>query len=265
MRPKRSQRRTLLLATREQQRYHERGILQDRLPIRQGPLSGRLHCYLPGNVLQLRCQPGPLTRDSCRSACTSSYMELDRPSGEVRLTPETVLTNATTLWYYTQVFNTVQFLENIHFVPNARPGPATASYDGIGPPVKITPSVIATEYLCQVPERKSVLNLLVSILVADLVFLQVIWRLLTWRAEFLLRKMPTAQYCEGCIKHVLREAAGDPPRQSDDQLDNSGSYSLCTMDSPSASGGGYGGGRQRSVSEQFLTPRPTFQRQYTDL
>jgi hypothetical protein len=63
-----------------------------------------------------------------------------------------------------------------------------------------TPSVIATTYLCQVPELKSAGNLIVAILVADLVLLQVTWQLYKLLAEaYLSRRQPTADHCKGCL------------------------------------------------------------------
>ena len=42
----------------------------------------------------------------------------------------------------------------------------------------VLPAVIATQYYCQVPQLKSTGSLLVAVLVADLVFLQVLWKVL---------------------------------------------------------------------------------------
>ena len=44
-------------------------------------------------------------------------------------------------------------------------------------PLYISPSTISAEYLCQVPKRKPIGNLIVTILVADLVLLQTVWQI----------------------------------------------------------------------------------------
>jgi hypothetical protein len=48
-----------------------------------------------------------------------------------------------------------------------------------GPIVNIgtSPSVIPRKYLCQVPQRKPIRTMIVSILIADLVFMQALWKL----------------------------------------------------------------------------------------
>ncbi|CAG8959357.1 hypothetical protein HYFRA_00001255 [Hymenoscyphus fraxineus] len=64
----------------------------------------------------------------------------------------------------------------------------------------ITPSYIYTQYLCQVPKLKSTGSLLLSLLIADLVFLQAGWLILNWVATWRLKnKEPSAMYCEKCV------------------------------------------------------------------
>lgn len=142
-----------------------------------------------------------------------------------------ILTNATALQYYTQLF------PDPPFIANAKPGPAIQDYDTLRDatgPLGITPSVISTEYLCQIPQRKSAGNLFVSILVGDLVLLQAIWQLFKLgTAAVLLRKIPRAQYCEGCAS--AREWGEGAE--------------LTTLKPPSKQGLR---SRQRSVSEQSL-------------
>lgn len=66
-----------------------------------------------------------------------------------------------------------------------------------------TPSTILERYLCQIPVRKPWGSLLVSILVADLVFLQVFWKVLNWAVALgLERKHPGAGYCLGREKKL---------------------------------------------------------------
>jgi hypothetical protein len=74
--------------------------------------------------------------------------------------------------------------------------------------VPTTPGVstISAQYLCQVPERKGWGSLLVSVLVADIVFLQVLWKLLCWIATFMVeRGDEQTKYCIGCAKKFQTE------------------------------------------------------------
>jgi hypothetical protein len=62
-----------------------------------------------------------------------------------------------------------------HFTLNAILGPANDSYEVLKEqtgPLGTSPSVISTKYLCQVLLQKPTGTLFISILVADLVFMQ---------------------------------------------------------------------------------------------
>lgn len=69
-------------------------------------------------------------------------------------------------------------------------------------PLKITPSVISTKYLCSVPKMKSAGNIFMSILLADLVLLNAVWMIYCLAVERFFVRSPTANYCEGCLKGV---------------------------------------------------------------
>jgi hypothetical protein len=71
----------------------------------------------------------------------------------------------------------------------------------------VSPSQIVLQYLCQVPHLKSTGSLIISILVADLVFLQVLWKVFNWAVTLTLeRRDLKANYCLGCEKRLQ---AGD--------------------------------------------------------
>jgi len=73
----------------------------------------------------------------------------------------------------------------------------------------VNPAVIAAQYFCQVPQLKSIGSLLIAIIVADLVFLQVLWKILNLAVAFgLTRRHSEAQYCDGCAKKVQRSHEG---------------------------------------------------------
>lgn len=80
----------------------------------------------------------------------------------------------------------------------------TAFYEWAGTGVPyVNSSVISTQYLCQVPKLKSKGSLIVSIIVADLVFLQALWVVFTWIVTFFLeRRYPEAKYCLGCAARL---------------------------------------------------------------
>jgi len=121
--------------------------------------------------------------------------------GQISSSSVNILTNATALQYFTSNFSLA-----LQHIANAPPGPALLDYDTLKSetgPLLITPSVIFSKYLCQVPQRKSVGNIFIAVLVADLVFLQALWQLLRLYTDcFLLRTTrmgPEVNYCEGCL------------------------------------------------------------------
>ncbi|EXJ73723.1 uncharacterized protein A1O5_03485 [Cladophialophora psammophila CBS 110553] len=107
--------------------------------------------------------------------------------------PPNILTNATALQYFSKNITYMQ-----GFIVNAIPGPANDSYKALKDqtgPLGTSPAVISTKYLCQVPKRKSLGTLVVSILVADLVFLQALWKVFTLGTEaWLTHKDPRGMY-----------------------------------------------------------------------
>jgi hypothetical protein len=87
---------------------------------------------------------------------------------------------------------------------NARPGPLLEDYatlkDSTGP-LGVNPSVFVMDYICQVPRQKAWANLIISVLIADLVFLQATWKLYKLAIDyFFATKIPNGQMCEGCGK-----------------------------------------------------------------
>lgn len=66
-------------------------------------------------------------------------------------------------------------------------------------PLLVKPSVVSTSYICQVPRRKPLDDLWLSVLVADLVLLQALWQVTMWIATlFAEQKDSRANWCEGC-------------------------------------------------------------------
>ncbi|KAI1759211.1 hypothetical protein GGR53DRAFT_166679 [Hypoxylon sp. FL1150] len=66
-------------------------------------------------------------------------------------------------------------------------------------PLQVNQSILAADYLCQVPQLKSPGTLFISILVADLVFLQALWKILTLTVDgFFLKSTEEARHCANC-------------------------------------------------------------------
>lgn len=90
--------------------------------------------------------------------------------------------------------------------------PYVAAQDGtnqLGTP----PSVLSTNYICQVPKLKSTGTLIVSVLVADLVLLQFLWKMyLVAIDHFFVSKREHLRCCEGCAKLLVGKGdqAGTP-------------------------------------------------------
>lgn len=106
-----------------------------------------------------------------------------------------ILTDARLLEHFTSNFS--QMYEDYTIA-----GPAKAAFSTLNSTgsLGINPSVLAATYLCEVPRQKPMGTLIVSILVADLVFLQALWILLKLVVEaYLTRKDKQANLCEGCL------------------------------------------------------------------
>ncbi|KAI1415811.1 hypothetical protein F5Y13DRAFT_186667 [Hypoxylon sp. FL1857] len=80
-------------------------------------------------------------------------------------------------------------------------GPAVSyrASDHNGSSLDISPAVFSTNYICQVPHLKPWPELILSVLQADLVFLQVLWWLVNFvTTQWLIRKDKTMHLCECC-------------------------------------------------------------------
>lgn len=105
------------------------------------------------------------------SLAKSFYSAIMTNLGQISATPN-ILTNATALQYFSKNITDMQKVtRNAIQVPQLIA--TTPSQKG---PLQTSASGIATKYLCQVPTWKSWSSLLISILVADLVFMQALWR-----------------------------------------------------------------------------------------
>ena len=153
--------------------------------------------YLPtvSNLASNNATPNIwLVSDSLAKSFHSTIMT---DLGQVTAAPN-ILLNATALQIFTQNFTYMQGQK-----VNAIPGPANDSYEALKDKtghLGTTPAVFSTKYLCRVPRRKSTGIIILSVLVADLVFMQVLWKVLTlFTITRLERKDPEGNY-EFCTR-----------------------------------------------------------------
>jgi hypothetical protein len=117
-------------------------------------------------------------------------------------TESSLVSESSVIQHYTATFaNQLEF----GFFAGIAPMLVRESYDSrqSGPDptgaLGISPSVVATKYLCQVPQLKPKGDIFVSVLLADLVFLQLAWKTYTFLVDkVLLRRQPRAMSCESC-------------------------------------------------------------------
>jgi hypothetical protein len=81
--------------------------------------------------------------------------------------------------------------------------------------LRATPATLFMQYECSVPVLKGVGSVFISVLLANLVFLQALWVLLNWGSTWWLhRQDPRSNYCPGCQKsqaeYALLQDVGGP-------------------------------------------------------
>lgn len=142
----------------------------------------------------------------------SFYSSILTDLGQTNASPN-ILHNETTLQFFTSGFE-----DMVKHIANAHPGPGNRSYEdsqGLTGPLGTTPSVIATTYSCQVPESRSLGSVILTIFLADLIFVQAVWKLLSLATtSWLMHRHPEANTCQGCRGQpmVLAEMSFQNPR-----------------------------------------------------
>ena len=123
-----------------------------------------------------------------------------------------ILSNPALLQNYTNFNNITNNATGVE-TPWLQAGPARSSYDDLASslgPLGITPSTIYAQYFCQIPEIKAGGTLFVTILVADLVFVQALWQILKWTTSaWLERHDEQMNYCPGCLETDAKEGISD--------------------------------------------------------
>jgi hypothetical protein len=133
-----------------------------------------------------------------------------------------LLNDPATLQMYSSNFSWIANSSDIYkpsFSPLEKQDYQTLKKQGETGPLAFSPSVISTKYLCQVPQLKSPGDILMSVLLADLVFLSLAWKIFTYGVDyFFLHKLPSSNYCEGCLHAdgdgiwLLPAASPQPPQ-----------------------------------------------------
>jgi len=179
--------------------------------------------------------------------------------GQTSLGPN-ILTDRDLLAYFTANFSLI----NEEYPPfNALPGPAKASFDPQADELNDTalvlfPSVVSTSYLCQIPKTKSTGNLLMSILVADLIFLQALWKIYILVVDTFILKEGKEPSNSGGPNHQrsnVHERWEASPNHSTfsnlSSLDNDPSYRLTSLTLDDAGQSKRRPGYHRQTSSQY--------------
>ena len=145
--------------------------------------------------------------DSLAKALYSTILiDLGQPTASPNILTDPVLLQSFTSNFSSMLDSTA--------AANAHPGSALQDFNTLQSSMGdlgTTPSVIFAKYICQIPTRKAIGNILVSVLVADLVFLQAAWQILILVTGYVAldkkKRGPQVNYCEGCLEEVEGDAA----------------------------------------------------------
>lgn len=135
--------------------------------------------------------------------------------------------------------------------PMNEPYKANSENDAI---FSFDPSVINTSYLCQVSKIKSAGNLLVSIIIADLVFLQALWKILVFIVDTFILK-DTSQHVE-VAGHQSYSHLRSPSRDGYDMA-NLGPAKANATDFEPDQGSGRPPFQRQGTSQQYLLGNPS--------
>lgn len=110
-----------------------------------------------------------------------------------------VVASASTLQHFSSNFSAINTASVLYYTQiETQDFDARKDSDHPTGPLGLTPSVISTEYLCQIPKRRPIGQIFIAVLLADLVLLQAAWKLYTFSVEqYLLRQRDSAKFCEG--------------------------------------------------------------------
>lgn len=148
------------------------------------------------------------------SLAKSLYSTILTDLGQMHSSSPNILVEPRLLEYFTRNFSYIG--KNNPAYDNVVPDVflASESYDPsnateqLGAPL----STFSTSYLCSVPQLKSTSSLFMAILIADLVFLQALWRLSKLCMDFFMSgKDPEMMYCSGCLQIRAEDWSGEKP------------------------------------------------------
>ncbi|KAF2483045.1 hypothetical protein BDY17DRAFT_310121 [Neohortaea acidophila] len=171
-----------------------------------------------GHMIQLgdSAQAKPPIWQPVDSLAKSMYSAVLADLGQTFAPPESnILSTAERLQSFTADFHEIEQNSTVYFFSQLESESYDARQAGPNPtgPLDLTASVIATNYLCQVPQRKPLGDIVIAVLLADLVLLQAAWKLYTFAVRSaLFQKHPSAKRCLGCLDET---PSLESPRESD--------------------------------------------------
>jgi hypothetical protein len=118
---------------------------------------------------------------------------------------QNILQSPQLLQHFTANFSTIlSTVDSDGTTPTEAAGPAMEDYDTLRDtigPLAVMPATLAVNYICNVPRRKPWSELIVSILVANLVFMRTLWSVFNLVMEMWVKDRDGRRnWCEGCLK-----------------------------------------------------------------
>jgi hypothetical protein len=138
---------------------------------------------------------------------------------------QNILQSPQLLQHFTANFTTIlSTVDTDETTPTEAAGPAMEDYDTLHDttgPLGVRTATLAVNYLCNVPQRKPWSELIVSILVANLVFMRTLWSVFNLVMDKWVKDRDGKRnWCEGCLKlegareDDLDSAAHDAPENA---------------------------------------------------
>ena len=94
--------------------------------------------------------------------------------------------------------------------------------------LKVNPSVLAANYNCQVPQLKPIGSLIVSVLIADVVLLKIVWFVFKLAIDrIFVTPHPERRCCEGCQRDepsLFQHIESPSPPQMQEESRRNGTY-----------------------------------------
>jgi hypothetical protein len=139
--------------------------------------------------------------------------------GQTRPIQTNILNDAMTLEHFTQNISVISKIQNFSDNKQQDTELSRVAYSpsSATEPVAVPPSVISTTYFCQIPQRKSTGSLIMSLVLADLVYLQALWKMFKLAVDsFTAKRYPHLNCCGECS--AAEEGSGEYKIITDDTI-----------------------------------------------